>query len=165
MPELLILRHAKSDWGQPGLRDFDRPLSDRGRRAAVKMGRVIAGSGPIDMVLASPARRVVETLEGVRKAFPDLPDPEFDPGLYGASVSGLLAALHAVPDNVERALLVAHNPGLHWLAMALTEDDGSRELDIKFPTGALARIQFDGRWRRLDSGQGRLLAFVTPRSA
>ena len=162
MPELLILRHAKSDWGDASLRDFDRPLNKRGRKTAPEMGKVISAIGRIDHVVASPAKRVVETLEGVSSTC-SLPDIEFDPALYGASTQELMTALRAIPDGTERALIAGHNPGLHWLAMALTEDDHSAYvLDEKFPTAALAHIAFDGDWSALNSGSGRLLDFVRP---
>lgn len=166
MPELLILRHAKSDWGDPSLRDFDRPLNNRGRKAAPDMGKLIASKGPIDKILASPAQRVVETLEGVRTRAPQLPQAQFEPHLYGASVGEIVRLLRAHGGDAERLLLVGHNPGLHWLALGLTDGGEHPDRDAlahKFPTAGLAHIEFDEPWAQLKEGSGRLLSFTRPK--
>ena len=166
MPQLLILRHAKSDWGNPSLRDFDRPLNDRGRKAAPEMGKLIASKGPIDKILASPAQRVIETLEGVRMSAPELPQAQFEQHLYGATVNEIVGLLQAHGGDAERLLLVGHNPGLHWLALGLSDgaDHPDRDqLAHKFPTAGLAHIEFDGDWAQLKEGSGRLLSFTRPK--
>ena len=64
MKHLLLLRHAKSAWGDPSLADIDRPLAARGRKAAPQMGRELATRGwAPQTVLVSPARRARETWE------------------------------------------------------------------------------------------------------
>lgn len=166
MPELLILRHAKSDWSDNSLRDFDRPLNGRGRKAAPEMGKLIASKGPIDKILASPAQRVVETLEGVRDSAPDLPPTQFEPHLYGATVGEIVALLRTHGGNAERILLVGHNPGLHWLALGLTDGEEHPDRDAlahKFPTAGLAHIAFEENWAELKEGSGKLLSFTRPK--
>jgi phosphohistidine phosphatase len=70
MKILTLLRHAKSGWDDPVARDFDRPLNPRGRRAARTIGREMKAQGlAFDLVMASPARRVIETLEEVAAAY------------------------------------------------------------------------------------------------
>lgn len=166
MPELLILRHAKSDWGNPSLRDFDRPLNRRGQKAAPEMGKLISRKGPVDKILASSARRVVETLEGVRKGASELPTAQFEPELYGASVGEIVALLRKHGGDAARILLVGHNPGLHYLALGLTDGEEHPDRDAlahKFPTAGLAHIEFDGGWSQLKEGSGRLLSFTRPK--
>ncbi|WP_265530654.1 SixA phosphatase family protein [Sphingomicrobium marinum] len=166
MPELLILRHAKSDWGNPSLRDFDRPLNRRGQKAAPEMGKLISRKGPVDKILASSARRVVETLEGVRKGASELPAAQFGPELYGASVGEIVALLRKHGGDAARILLVGHNPGLHYLALGLTDGEEHPDRDAlahKFPTAGLAHIEFDGGWSQLKEGSGRLLSFTRPK--
>ena len=166
MPELLILRHAKSDWSDSSLRDFDRPLNDRGRKAAPEMGALIASKGPVDKILASPAQRVVETLEGVRQGAPDLPPAQFEQHLYGASVNDLLSILQRHGGSADRLLLVGHNPGLHWLALGLSDGADHPERDAlahKYPTAALAHLGFDGEWSDLREGSAALLSFTRPK--
>ncbi|MBB3763018.1 SixA phosphatase family protein [Sphingomicrobium lutaoense] len=163
MPELLILRHAKSDWGDDSLSDFDRPLNKRGRRDAPRMGKVIAQIGAPDLILASPARRVVETLEGVAENC-EIPPPRYLRQLYGAATADLVTILREIAPGTPRAMIAGHNPGLHWLAMSLTRDDPSATvLAAKYPTAALAHISFEGDWDRLGESRGRLLQFTRPR--
>ena len=47
MPELLILRHAKSSWKFPDLADHDRTLNKRGRRDAPRIGSLMKEEGLI----------------------------------------------------------------------------------------------------------------------
>lgn len=162
MPELLLLRHAKSDWDAQYGRDFDRPLNARGRKAAEAMGRFLADQPSIDRVLASPARRVVETLDLVARHC-DLPQPEWIDALYGASQQTVLD--HARAQTEERVLIAGHNPVTHMIAAGLAAPDGSADWEMlqrKYPTGALAELQFD-QWRGLGMAKGKLLRFVCPR--
>jgi phosphohistidine phosphatase len=173
MPELLLLRHAKSDRQGRRLGDFDRPLAARGRRAAPLIGRYLAAEGlEPDLVLCSTARRAVETLELLLTALASAPEIGYLKTLYLAPPSRLLAVLRRQGPDRGRILLVAHNPGLHNLAVALAGQGGrgghggsgeaARLLAEKFPTAALARFQVDG-WPELGRGPARLLAFVRPR--
>ena len=164
MPELFLLRHAKSDWSDPGLADIERPLNPRGRGAARAMGRYLAGRSRIDEVWASPAVRVAETIDGLRASFEDLPPTQIVERLYAARAETLLEVLHRA--DCERLLLVAHNPGLENLAMLLTRDcesEARRRLAGKYPTAALAEISFDCKWQDLDAGRARLEGFTRPR--
>lgn len=168
MPTLHLLRHAKSSWGEPGLADHDRPLSDRGRRAAAVMAVHIrkAGIAP-DLVMCSNARRTVETLAAIRHSLPRTAGVETTPELYEADASSLLDRLRAAPATVATLMLIGHNPGLEVLAGQLAGEAGDPEarqaLGRKFPTGALATLEFEGEWRDLAWGAARLTAFVAPR--
>jgi phosphohistidine phosphatase len=173
MPELLLLRHAKSDRQDRRLDDFDRPLAARGRLAAPLIGRYLAAEGlEPDLVLCSTARRAVETLELLLTALASAPEIGYLKTLYLAPPSRLLAVLRRQGQDRGRILLVAHNPGLHSLAVALAGQGGrgghggsgeaARLLAEKFPTAALARFQVES-WPELGQGPARLLAFVRPR--
>lgn len=84
--------------------------------------------------------------------------------LYGASEQSLLDRLRVVEDGVESLMLIGHNPGLEQLALSLA--GGGHKLAglrHKYPTGALATLEFSGRWRDLRPGQAELTDFVTPR--
>lgn len=166
MPELLLLRHAKSDWKDKRLGDFDRPLAARGRRAAPLMGRWLAAEGlEPDLVLCSTARRAEETVALLLTALASAPEIGYLKTLYLAPPSRLLAVLRRQGPDRGRILLVAHNPGLHRLAVALAGRQGGpagRLLAEKFPTAALARFQVDS-WPELGEAPARLLAFVRPR--
>jgi phosphohistidine phosphatase len=161
---LLLLRHAKSDWGDASLADHDRPLAKRGRTAADRMGAHLRAGGPRpDLVLCSSARRTRETCE--RLGLADVAT-EVEDALYGASDDELLARLRTVPEPTGTVLLVGHNPGVQDLAVALAGPDLGEQAARpreKFPTGALAVFDVDGAWRDLAPGRARLSAFVAPR--
>ena len=85
--------------------------------------------------------------------------------LYGAGPADLLARLHEIAPRVRSATVIGHNPGLEELALLLARDGARvRELRAKFPTGALATLEFRGPgWAALDRGTAELIAFVRPR--
>jgi phosphohistidine phosphatase len=165
MKTLTLLRHAKSDWDDPALRDFDRPLNAKGARAAVTMGRHMRALGlAFDHVLASPAARVEQTLAQVSGGYGAMLKPEWDRRIYLAPASTLLELIQALPEDVEHALLVGHNPGLEELVLLLVPESPLRdEVEIKFPTATLAEIGIAGAWADTEEGSGTLLRFVRPR--
>jgi phosphohistidine phosphatase len=159
-----ILRHAKSDWGQPGLSDFDRPLNDRGRSAAKRMGRAIAERDlGFDLILSSPSARTRETLGLIEAEAP----VRWEDQLYGADLATLLKTIRALPDDVQSVLFLGHNPGLQLLVMELSRSDpeGRRKRVMeKFPTAALALIDLDvGSWSDIGAGCGEIVELLLPR--
>ena len=167
MKSLTLLRHAKSGWDDPVSRDFDRPLNPRGRKAARAVARAMKAQGlAFDLVLASPARRVVETLEEVASALGGV-DPGYDERLYLPSTATLMEIVRATPDAVERLLLVGHNPGLEQLALGLAgrgPDALRSELEVKYPTGTVAELALPAaRWADVREGTGRIVRFIRPR--
>ncbi len=166
MKTLTLLRHAKSTWDDPVARDFDRPLNRRGRRAAEAIGREMQAQGlAFDRVLASPAMRVRQTLDGLAEGYGRSLDPVFDERVYLAPPETLLEIVRTAPEAVERLLIVGHNPGLEALALLLTEGGERRgELEIKYPTAALAEISLPvGRWSEVGERVGTLARFIRPR--
>lgn len=170
MRQLLLLRHAKSSWDDPKLPDRERPLNARGHRAAAVMRHAMQELGLVpDLVLVSPARRTLQTLEAL-EPWNETPLIEPIEALYLATAAQLLAALHGVPDIVRSVLLIGHNPGMHELALMLTgppgtapASDAARRLAAGFPTGALAEFTIPAPWWGLEPNGGRLLRFLTPR--
>lgn len=135
MIELILVRHAKSDWGDPGLADHDRPLNDRGRRDAPMMARRLTEAGAeVERLLSSTALRARTTAEvfGAELGI----DPELDRGLYLASADTLLAK--AAGSGSRAVMVVAHDPGMSDLARRLS--DGGIE---HMPTCAVARFTWD----------------------
>lgn len=165
MKTLTLLRHAKSSWGDPSQRDFDRPLNARGEKAAREMGRALARRGvAFDLVLASPAARVVGTIARLGEGgFPI--EADFDQRIYLAAARTLLGIVRAADDKHDRLLIVGHNPGMEQLALLLARGGALREqVAAKYPTGALAEISFEApRWRDVEEGTGTLERFVRPR--
>jgi phosphohistidine phosphatase len=165
MKTLGLLRHAKSDWDDMGLRDFDRGLNDRGRRGAALIGRHIAASGiEWDAVIASPAARVRRTIDasGLTVA------PQFDQRAYLADPGTLLNLLRGIEGEPDTVLLVAHNPGLQELLFRLVDPAEENELFAraaeKFPTATFALLELAvDRWSDLAEGCGKLVRFTRPR--
>lgn len=165
MKVLTLLRHAKSGWDDPIARDFDRPLNSRGRRAARTVAKEMRALGlGFDAVLASPARRVVETLEEVAGVLGPL-GPRFDQKLYLASPETLLEVVRSAADEAQTLLLVGHNPGIEMLTLSLAGAGALREeAALKYPTATLAEIAFDvERWGDLRPDRGELRQFIRPR--
>jgi phosphohistidine phosphatase len=169
MRTLLLLRHAKSSWDDPGLEDFDRPLAPRGEKAAPLMAAYLTNAGPRpDLVLCSPAVRARQTWSLVARSLGDAIDVKELRGLYLGAPSRLLEAVHRAPDQATCVMLVGHNPGMEHLAMALagpaSKPKAMAKLHAKFPTAALAEIEFDAAaWRDIGAGAGRLTRFVRPK--
>jgi phosphohistidine phosphatase len=166
MKSLTLLRHAKSSWNDTVQRDFDRPLNRRGRRAAALMGREMARLElGFDHVIASPAARIVETLDDVGAGYGARLPITYDQRVYLADPETLLELVRAAPRETERLLLVGHNPGLERLALLLAADGELRgALADKYPTATLAQIDFDvAAWGEVGPGSGRLVRFVRPR--
>jgi phosphohistidine phosphatase len=167
MKILTLLRHAKSGWDDPVARDFDRPLNPRGRRAARAVGAAMKAQGlGFDLVLASPARRVEETLAEVAETFGPLRQA-YDKRLYLAPAELLLEIVQQTERAVERLLLVGHNPGLEQLVLMLSRPEEGRlrgEVEVKYPTAALAEMHFQvEEWRDVKEGRGTLERFLRPR--
>lgn len=159
MRQLLLLRHAKSSWDDRSLPDFERPLNDRGRRAAPLIGREMKrrGVNP-DSILSSPATRTRETVDLVVAAAGLNAPVRFDERIYEASVGDLLAVIADMDDAAGRVLLVGHNPGLENLLARFTGE--LRPV----PTAALAALAVDAeRWRDVPAASARLEWFVKPR--
>lgn len=168
MKRLAILRHAKSSWADAGMDDFDRPLNERGRKAAWRLGEELkARQLHFDLVLASAATRVRETLAGVGEEYEFGPDVRFDDELYGASEEMLLAVVRALPEKTQSVLLVGHNPGLELIVTRLARDDGRGlrdRVENKFPTAALALIELETeRWEDVERGGGEIVDLILPR--
>ena len=170
MRRLMLLRHAKSDWAKPGLRDHDRPLNPRGREAAPKMGAYMVRHALVpDLIVASTARRVTETLElaasGLRNRRRKS-SPNRASTTRGANA--LLGIVKETPRTAHSLLLVGHNPGMAELASLLIASgdvDARQRLIEKFPTAGLAVIDFAlDDWGKLHPRGGRLDRFVVPRA-
>ncbi len=160
MKTLILLRHAKSDWGNEGLRDFDRPLAKRGIQDAPRMGEVLVKQGILpDFILCSPATRAKETMELFKQAAELDTEVEFEQGIYEASSAALMKLVRHLSNGHSRVLMVGHNPGFENLLSRLI---GS---DRQMPTAALAcvELQIDD-WGDVEDGQGKLLWFLVPKS-
>jgi phosphohistidine phosphatase len=160
MKTLYLLRHAKSSWGEPGLRDFDRPLNERGREAAALVGRhVVEKKMRPDLLLVSPATRARQTAVLVAESAGLPPGLLFyDERIYEADAARLLTVVSSVRASARAVMLVGHNPGMEELLRLLSGE--ARHM----PTAALACVTLDvGKWDKARAGAGRLEWFIRPK--
>jgi len=169
MKTVFLLRHAKSAWDNPDLRDFDRTLSPRGRKAATAMGAYMKDEGLFpDLVISSPSARTRETLERLQEGLGKALKVNFLDSLYLGAARTLAEDAMAAPEEATSLMIVGHNPGMHSLAVhwaAKGPQDLLESLYAKYPTGALAEIEFRvNNWPALALAHGELKRFVLPRN-
>lgn len=169
MKRLTLLRHAKSDWDDPVPRDFDRPLNQRGKKAARLMGEFAARTDmQFDALVASPAVRVVQTLETFFEGYGETIDAHWDRRIYLASVPTLLEVIHAFPKDADHVLMAGHNPGLEELVLDLVPDDAAnvlrQDVEIKYPTASIAVLDIPvDDWSAVAENSATLVSFTRPR--
>jgi phosphohistidine phosphatase len=160
MKTLLLLRHAKSSWKQPELNDHDRPLNKRGKREAPKVGQYIKENDLVpELILCSTARRARDTAQAVIDEIGYEGDIELLSDLYLSDLACYLDVLKRLPDDINRVLVVGHNPDLDALLTLLT--DVSQHLS----TAALVQIDLPiTNWSELNEAtNGRLQKLWAPR--
>ena len=159
MKTLFLLRHAKSSWKDATLPDFERPLNERGRRAAPVVGKFMRRQKPQpQLILCSPAERARQTIALVSEAAEFKAELRYDERIYEASVARLIAVVSEIDEKAETALVVGHNPGMEELLESLTGE--VRHM----PTAALAHITLDiDRWTDVREQSGELVRLVRPK--
>lgn len=166
MKQLVVLRHAKSSGSGESLDDRGRRLNERGKADALLVGNELRRRGlGFDLVLASPAVRVRETLDRLGEGHGALPAAQLYEELYLASCPTLLSTLRRVDDHVQSVLLVGHNPGLQQLALTLVESDEPKRavVENEFATAAAAVLRLPiGAWGELAAGFATLLNLILP---
>lgn len=160
--ELLLLRHGKSDW-DTDTDDFHRPLKDRGKRGAQRIGVWLLQQNLIpDLVIASPAERALVTAEKCCKVMGiGSKDVRQDKRIYLAEPGRLMEVLADCPPEAQRVMLVGHNPGLELLLRYLVDRPLETPPDGKLlPTATLAQLRIPDTWQSLDQGQARVLQLL-----
>lgn len=165
---LLILRHAKSEKGAPGLPDRERGLNARGRSDAPMIGAYLARHALLpDRAIVSSARRTRETWDHLTRAWPHAPAVAYEDRLYAAGPDAICTVVKEAGRSAPTLMVIGHNPGLHACALALIAagDVEARErLGEGLPTSGLVVIEATGEdWRKLHAHGSRLERFVTPR--
>jgi phosphohistidine phosphatase len=168
MRRLILLRHAKTERDAPSGKDQDRRLDERGHHDGAEIGRWLAAEDyRPDLVLVSTATRTQETWELLRPSLPSSRARNL-PELYGADPSVLLKVIHgAAKADPKCLMIIAHNPGLHELALALIaggDAAGRRALDANLPTSGVAVIDFRIEdWDDIGFRGGQLERFASPK--
>ena len=157
MKTLLLMRHAKARQDED-VSDHDRSLNGRGERAAADMGRTLVESGVSPgLIVSSTALRARTTAFAVAQAFGWSPEVRLRRALYMTAPHAILAEASRLPDDVDCALLVGHNPGMEEL---MNELAARRE---PMPTGAVATFSFSvERWSELPSARAKLVGRSRP---
>lgn len=173
MKYLTVIRHAKSSWSQPGLADHDRPLNERGARAAPAMARFLwttylggNDAEPLlpapDRLLSSTALRALSTAQIMRETFHlETERLILDQNLYLAGEQKLLSRVRQLDESWQHVLLFGHNPGLHdFVNRAL-----ARSKVPRFPTCATAILGLPNEfWALTDWNEAQLIGFLTPKT-
>jgi phosphohistidine phosphatase len=165
---LILFRHAKSEWPD-GVADHERPLSDRGKKAAPVMGVYLQKQKLVpDMALVSTARRAQETWIRTSKALQATVPAINTRNIYEAEPGKILDAIKGIAPEVRTLIVVGHNPGLEELARKLMKDLGGEagtRMREKFPTAGIAVLSFEiDNWKDIAPQTGSLDRFVTPKS-
>lgn len=159
LKKLILLRHAKSSWKDPTLSDFERPLNQRGKKAATLIGEFIR-QRPVrpELVICSTAVRARETAALVLESA-DLAVPvRYETRIYEATYEQLLEVIVEIEENLREVLLIGHNPGMENLLAFLTQ------VSEPMPTASIARIILQCEsWQKVQGGKGDLDWFVTPK--
>jgi phosphohistidine phosphatase len=160
MKTLFLVRHAKSSWNEPGLPDKDRPLNDRGKRDAPKMGERLAKQDvKPDFILSSPASRALKTARIIAKRLDyKLKDILVDDRLYAAEADDLLHVIRELGDKPKSVMLIGHNPELTELAHRLSNKI------TRMPTCAVAEFMFDAKsWSSTGKDKPARVTLYTPK--
>jgi len=149
MKTLLILRHAKSSWDYFNLSDHDRPLNKRGKKDAPLMGELLLHEDLIpELIISSTAKRAIKTAEYVAYACGFTGKLQATQLFYHADPETYLEVLQALPRNLNRILIVGHNPGLEELVEDLTGES------VVFTTANIAQIELlIDQWSELSFDQ------------
>lgn len=157
----MLLRHAKSDWKQEDLIDIERPLANRGKKNAVKLGKWLLDKDLLpDLILCSPAQRAQQTMRRICNECSA--NAVIVDELYLADSQQLLQVLAETP-NAERVMIIGHNPGLEELLHLLTHGLDHEKIQL-FPTCALAHLVLPDDWINIEPGTAKLQQFITPKS-
>lgn len=160
--KILVMRHAKSSWDHPNLRDFDRPLNKRGNRDAPAMGRYLKelGLSP-HFIVSSTANRAATTVRllSTETGF----DPKvivWDESLYFEGASAYIRAIEKAPEEASVVLVAGHYPMVHHATSLLIE----APVNDHFATASIACIGCDAsNWKEISNSNNRLLWFMSPK--
>ena len=156
---LILMRHAKSSWGDPAQDDHERPLNGRGRRSAEALGAWLKAENILpDQILVSSAERTVETCERLNLEH----EKTVLDALYHASPEVMMRVLKLATGQC--VLMLGHNPGIAWLARDLVARAPDHPRFSDYPTGATLVVDFAiESWGELKPGSGKAAKFITPR--
>lgn len=161
MKTLILVRHAKSDWGDPLLRDFDRPLNERGKKDAPKMAeRLLERKMKIDAFISSPAKRAAKTATLIAEAFGKKKEKiRFEEKLYLAAADVFRKLVSELDDELDTVAIFSHNDGITDYANMLC----SVRVD-NIPTCGIYAVKADIKsWKDFNEAEKKFLFFDYPK--
>lgn len=160
MKTVYLIRHAKSDWGDPTLRDFDRPLNKRGNRDAPEMGRRLKSRNEIpDILVSSTAKRAAKTARKIAEQVNfEKNQILWEDDLYHASPETIINVINSLPDSAKSVFVFGHNPGMSYAAYSLSG------LPVEMVTCSICKIEFEvDTWEAVFPDSGHLVYHDYPK--
>ena len=157
--QITVIRHAKSSWSNPGLKDFDRPLNQRGIRDAPLMANKLQDLGvKLDLILSSPSNRTILTAEYFKSKFGC--EIETVRNLYHGDVEDIMDSLIYVPSEIKSVGIFCHNPGITFFANRI-----SKTLIDNVPTSGLlyCEVKDSLGWQDIEVEDLELKSFIYPK--
>lgn len=164
MKQILLMRHAKSSWEHPDLKDYDRPLAERGLKDAPRMGEFIRKSKyKPGVVISSPAERAKQTTRlSMEAAKISNGQIIWNDDLYYGTVRDYVATIQSVSEENERVLLVGHNPLMENTAGVLA--GAEHKIALRMPTAALVCLEsFADSWEAIAPGTCQIKWMMIPK--
>jgi len=164
MKTIFVIRHAKSSWENAGLNDFDRPLNERGKRDAPRMGkRLKERSIHPDLMLTSPAKRAWSTCKRIAETlgYPK-GNIQTEQNLYHADEDEILSVVQKIPETVNNLMIFGHNPGLTDFVNSLSPKDNYID---NVPTCGVVSFKFNVKsWQEVNFQKGEFQFFDFPKN-
>ena len=159
--QFVVMRHAKSDWGDASLSDHDRPLNERGCRDAPRMAAWMADQNLVpDLILSSSSQRTRQTVILMCSVWGQEPQVEYLESLYLATPDAMLRAAQSAGPEIGRVMVLAHNPGVSYLASSLA----GRSVDMPTAAVAVFRVKLTD-WKHLHGDvDAELLQYMRPKA-
>ncbi|MCT7553417.1 SixA phosphatase family protein [Aliarcobacter butzleri] len=160
MKKLILIRHAKSDWSNPFLDDFLRPLNKRGKKNAPLMAKVLKEKNiRPDLIISSPSIRTKQTLEYFIKELNYNDEVKLEESIYEAPYENLLKVIKDIPNIHKTVFLMGHNPGLCDLTNFLVDKNFEN-----IPTCGIVEIDFNAKsWQDISKENSNLVSFEYPK--
>lgn len=162
MPELYLMRHAKSSWDQPGVKDYDRAITNQGIERTQRIIQFLKQQQlSFDLIISSSATRAKSTAVIIAAEFGyDQNEIQMEKCLYESDIASYFEVLELIPDNIQRVLLVAHNPTVSEFFLRLSR----LPVEHYLPTSGLVGLQIiSKRWSEIRKADVSLKFLMTPK--
>ncbi len=159
MKTLYLVRHAKSSWKDKSIIDFDRPLNKRGLHDAPLIGSMLRSKKiDLELIISSPAKRAKETAKILANELVFKGNILFDEEIYEASLDQLISKIKNLDENLNKVMLIGHNPELTNLANYL-----SKEFITNIPTCGVVALTIDKSWKNISAKNCKIMFFEYPK--